>query len=936
MTSQEDPAADAGIPDPTADLRNRYAVVKQELAAVEAEVSAPAAPALGNGVEPALALKTEAAEKRAQVSRLQRELKAVAEEMRQAMERQMSEMRALMRPMEEKVRQWTEVIQTTNLYLGRDEEIIRLRGGEPAPADTPITIRQMVLSMDEETALHVGDGGDRMGMDHMDIEDFDEWLLADPANLNQVLPEQRGVVALVPRRRGKDYGDPWANDQRNAANLHTYWIIRNGKQVFRMDTQFDVGNNLVPLQDEFTSLFRKRSFDYETRQHVSVDLVPGSREWMQAEEAQGARQRHFMKVALILQGLVDRTNIFHPLPEGGVSLLHPEAYEQGKAVMLADGERSLTANRTPFYTWLRELNAQLRPGMRIIAEFGHEDFRERYDGDPYWYNHRLNPRTASRPESKEIHRIERIEDGDFVILYQRTDEVWSAEKGYTVPKQRASAILRAKDRFMLPIDLVDVPTMQAYLNARTERGAYLDMFPLLKRAIEIKEAEAAAEAPFLEYLGLQLESDLGVERQDIAGLLREVVDWWKLGNKWHRPLVKGADPKAEAKAAAMILKEAKARYAGAANADGDRDERVVSLLKQADPAILFVGRRPNGTYLAFAEQPRKYSAAQGLTDNAFTREYTVSKTGKITGTREWVLPGTRANKTTTLFTAPKWGKWDFLAKANAVLTDADMNAVLAEFTEQALATVKTGYQEYLNHPGKSDPDARLMAVSFDRSDSFFTAHIYSPALMEKLEWDKATFITPQYVRVKAIVAKSAQGGARLVSDGWRGSLRVQEQSPHTANGEFLGARSALLMHDEAPITEFQAALRRAAVHNDARNAMQALTNRYLFKVEQAAVEVALEREKERYLEDYQDLEGWEDHKELVRRRMEPVRIRDKVTFTGSYAHPLALAVKALVESGAALDGQTVSAVMEAAQATPEALEQVRAEGIAGVILNAGA
>ena len=37
------------------------------------------------------------------------------------------------------------------------------------------------------------------GIDARSIEQFDEWLLADPAHLDQVLPEAKGVVVLVPR-----------------------------------------------------------------------------------------------------------------------------------------------------------------------------------------------------------------------------------------------------------------------------------------------------------------------------------------------------------------------------------------------------------------------------------------------------------------------------------------------------------------------------------------------------------------------------------------------------------------------------------------------------------------------------------------------------------------------------------------------------------------
>ena len=955
MSTEEDPTANAVSPDPTADIRARYAAVRNELAAIEASETAPAVPSLGNGVEPALALKTEAASRRSQIMRLQRDLKTIADEMRKAMEKQMSEMRELMAPMQEQVQQWGEVIQTTNLYLGRDEEIVRLRGGEPSPVETPITIRQMVLSMDEETALHLDGGGSNRGMDHMDIEDFDKWLLADPAHLDQILPEKRGVVALVPRRRGKDYGDPWANNQRNQENRHTYWIIRNGERLYRMDTEFDVGNNLVPLQDEFTGLFRRTVYDYTLREHVSVDLSPGSREWIDAEKTQGARQRHFMKVALILQGLIDRTTIFHPLPEGGVSLLHPEAYAEGKAIMLADGERSLTSNREPFYKWLAKLNAQLRPGMRIIGEFRHQEFnadRETYRGTRY--NARIQPKHAERPTSLVIHRIESRDGEDFKILYRRTERIWVEDKdGHELrtPKTRASAVVKASDPFILPIDLVDVPTMREYLNARTERQAYLDMFPLLQLAIEIKETEAAAEAPFMEYLTLQLSADLGVDRADIEPGLREVVDWWKLGNKWHRPLVKGEDPKTEAKAAAMILKEFKARHAGAGNADETRDAQVVDRLRKSDPGLLFVGRRPNGTFLAFARQPRKYLPSQGFSDNDYTREYTLTKTGKFSGTREWVLPGNRAAKTTALFTHPEWEAWNRTGSARTLLTDIEVDALLPQLIERATVRVQKGFSYRSYRPDGVYPDAQVFAVWFNADEMTLTAYLHSPALVESAGWEDANkHLDPEHLTARDTVVKPLSGEASLRSSESGHGLQIDRSTRWYSDSGFYRTDAALggarpwgyqfskeglptaLMEDPEVLAGFLAARERAETHNGARRVRSDKIHEYLRHVEDVIAALALERERERFMEDYQDPEAWEEEK--GKRRRVNASLRDTDFSSGTFKHPLAAAVSALVHSGAVLDGQTVAEVLRTAQAAPEAFEQVKTEGIAEVILGA--
>src|SRR5665648_239944 len=214
----------------------------------------------------------------------------------------MRAMAKMLEPLMAQVQLLNEGIWTINLYLGRDEEIHTLTEGPPAPAGTPIHVRQQVLAMDEETAINAEDGG----MDVRSIEQFDQWVTADPAHLHQVLPETRGVVAIMPRRKDRDYGDAWANVKLNEANKQTWWLIRNGANLYRMLTDFQVGARLVPGRNEFTSIFVDR--------WTKEPLQPGTDAWMKAEKAAGQRERHFMRIALILQGLVDRTAVFHPLP----------------------------------------------------------------------------------------------------------------------------------------------------------------------------------------------------------------------------------------------------------------------------------------------------------------------------------------------------------------------------------------------------------------------------------------------------------------------------------------------------------------------------------------------------------------------------------------------------------------------------------------------
>lgn len=897
------------------------------------------------GVDPdsAVELKTITAEQRSVASAMRREVAEMEKQIRAQYETQLAEMRALMAPIQKQITQANEVIHTLNLYLGRDEEIVLIRDGEPAPASSPLTVRQMVLSMDEETALYSDDGGEIGGMDFQNLEDFDEWLLADPAHLQQILPEERGVIALVPRRRGRVYKDPWMNQAGAEENSRTYWLIRNGEKLWRMVTELNVGKNLVPARDEFTGLFRERRYNHETQQHEWHDLVPGSRDWLRAEEAQGAKQRHFFRIALILQGLIDRTKIFYPLPEGGISLLHPESYESGKAVMLADGERTLQSSRKPFYDWLRDLNSQLRPGMRFIAAFTHDHFRhDTVDDYRNGTRHRrISPRGASMPDSLTIHQIDRIENGRLIFKYDRTDTIWTADGDLRAPKTRASAWVTPSETFILPIDLVDAATMREYLAARTERHAYLDSFALLKRGIAIKDEEDALEAPFREYLAAAVAADLQLDLDTVRTEIGEVIAWWKLGNKWHRPLVKGEDPAAEAKAARMITAEYKARLASKNGADGSADDKAIQIIRGLDPSIMFIGRRHSGGYLAFAPQPRKYGKTQGLREDVWVTEYTLTGVKGKPSKREWVLAGSRWQKTAPLFEADAWAEWDKVStNYREHLSDGDVDELLAAFTGSIDRMVRVdGYTQHWNSTPIVDPAAELFGVTLVESNQL-SAYVFSPALAAQ-ESALSGRQEPKYVHVRATFEKDAKGVTRFLHSPqdwsthpngyWLGSLDLDNPAArpwcHIWNGRLSGREA--LVEDTAVYGKYLEFAATVKAHGDEVSRKWNIVNAFLMNAENDATQMAVDAAKARYMEDYNDEEGWPDHRKTI--KIETVGFRTGYHST-SNKHPLEAAVRSLVESGETVEGLTIRQALELAGAGPEAIEQVETEGVADLMM----
>lgn len=741
---------------PDADSHDqRIAALREQIETAKAEVAEMTSPeavskevvALNPGIVPAEVTRQQMAAVRGRALKKVHEIEALNKALKAELEAQANaakaEMEALMGPLIAQMKQMEEGLWTVNLYLGRDEEIVPLLDGSPAPADTPFVLRQEVLSMDEETAAHAADGG----IDAMRIEVFDEWI-KDPAHLAQVLPEPKGVVALVPRRRGRDYQDPWINDKMDKANKWTYFLIRNGERLFRMSTDFVVGQHLIPATDEFTGLFVKNRYDVVTGEYVTEHLVPGTREWEQAEKAQDARQRHFMRMAMILQGLVDRTTVYHPLPPGGLDLLDNRTYDEGKAILVRDAEGLLTDGREDFYAWLNRLTHDLRPGMRILGAFDTDVFKnagsEYMESSSNHYTYRANNRItptassshrADKPQTGVLYRLEgRKTIGGvqgFYFKFDRTTRRWIGDD-LRAPKTKGTCTILPGDRFVIPFDLVTVEDMKYYLGSRRQRHAYEEMFPLMHAAIEAKEAEVAEEAPFRTLLAGELvkaDADLTTLDEGHAAL-GPLVDWWKFKNKYHRALV--GDPEHESLAIREIVAEHLARKGveAAQTPEAAAEQKIVDLLLAKDPTIMVIGRKRDGGYLAFAPQPRTYPAGKvghpatnvdqpppltdaerteqrdnfgrkpdaasnqipaAVTDNVWAVEYTTGKTGRSIKAREWVQPGTRMDATRILHTTETWDGFDIHASGNDHLTDPEIDAAIGEFLPEIKAIAASGW-----------------------------------------------------------------------------------------------------------------------------------------------------------------------------------------------------------------------------------------------------
>lgn len=877
-------------------------------------------------------VKRQIAARQAELRKQQAVVKRAAEKLDAAMKREMARVERVLAPIRETVAQLEAGLFSVNLYLGRDEEVVLLRDGESAPADTPIGLRQLLLFMDEEMAAVAPEGGFRPA----DVAKFDEWLMADPAHLDQVLPERKGIVALRPRRNPPGR-DGWRSPAEAEANANTYWLVRNGERVYRTVTLLELDDRVLPYADEMARLFMRED-DGDL-----VALKPGSREWERAQERAGERERTYLRVGLVLEGLLHRTPMFHPLPETGVSFLDPRFVEAGVVRYITDAEGLLGTGAESFEAWRRRLAEELRPGMRIVLGPG----LNRADSDSGRGNARLSPRIANLPHVGRVYTIESRGHGrdwrtersgtEFVFRYHEGerwvgDGMWGGGE-LREPKRRASCTVYAHDEFVLPFDLATVEEMRAFLHRRSDRHAYEAMFPILKAAIAAKEREAEVEAPFREMLVGVMARENGVSVADAQEVVEDLVQWWKLKNRVHRPLLLDATRQADESGQERVLpsrsrrgrpnpeamreREERDREQDAENtaratrmivaehvrrlADERRpiDEFVVAVLRAtyAEGRLLIARPRGRGYVVLVAAEPGK---------GVYVHEHEFTARGELKETREWVIPRLASVRTWRVVEASaRWAEWDFTADEAVHLRGPEREELMAqavarfEESEDALvlARRRRGRGRFvlwrMLTPATTDPPRPL------------TGELTAPQIEEiegrwrrtddgvVLRWGSGSTsrLGPRNDRTPPWEAREWRRGA---------GERRREYEPLRSNDEMLSRL-------QREVDRYRAAQK---VHDELNARASLLTD----SIEQQWLREQWAAERRRFDEDFGDPELWPAHRDSKERHIRfPSKWDLRQTMFGHFDGPLLWdAVARFVEVGEDPEGRTVRDVLDEA------------------------
>lgn len=317
----------------------------------------------------------------------------------------------------------------------------------------------------------------------------------------------------------------------------------------------------------------------------------------------------YKKRAILMQGLIDRTEVFHPLPVEKINMFDMENLD-GKVIFIYDDEATLPSGRLPFWDWHKEINSKIGKGSRVLlTNFSKRDID--INRRIYYYCNEYN---LPSPPSSGIYEVEeyldkRIEDMkmsefeeqkkiwdergikyeivkthknkyhlnwsfekrneppiyedgvevksyyiDLTILYNPGDTVYGPWGTYDPHERKKRIRLRIyeSDSFILNYDQISLDDIEFYLTSRVDRPNYLSMLPLLNDIKKWRLGEIENEKNFAKMVFAQVYTNKifkGKSEDFIYEKIWETIDWWKFKNMWKRPIDKD-----DSKALRMITK----------------------------------------------------------------------------------------------------------------------------------------------------------------------------------------------------------------------------------------------------------------------------------------------------------------------------------------------------------------------------------------------
>lgn len=454
--------------------------------------------------EMAVRMRESLEQRSAEISRISAEITASAEQM-QARSTRLSayyEERGIaaaasIKPVAAVAGRIMEQVDTIGLYAGTNVAADLIIDGASAPADAPLHLFQRKLFLDEELLIHLLDGG----ADFEDVDTLFERLRDDPALVQRIFGAPRAAILMQPRRRKKeritapgDIGATIDRIMREQEDERAFMLVRDGERVCHVTLPDFLSSapRLFPTPDDIDAPYRRRSWYRD-----EPDRVIGQDDLGYAKATEEFRQLALMyeRFLIMMWGLHDRLGIFGPITEGsGYTNFADPGFQQENFRLVMDDQALIGPNRPAWRDYVKQQNARLRPGSRIVA-FAHRLITPEIASHVVSYDSRTHRENwKARPVEPISLATVRRSGADLVVDIEIAREVY--DRSSYEYRQRVTKLAvplnhpsqRGETGYIV-IDAIDSRDLDFYLDSRSQREAYLDYAAIVIEVRDLLRAE---------------------------------------------------------------------------------------------------------------------------------------------------------------------------------------------------------------------------------------------------------------------------------------------------------------------------------------------------------------------------------------------------------------------------------------------------------------
>jgi hypothetical protein len=448
--------------------------------------------------------------KLAEIKNMENRIALIQSLVRQKVDAVQQKIRGVVAEFSKVISRLNKVIFTLELYAGVQEDIRQIQSGNPADDSEPIYLNQLMRYMDEE----VGDPSNE-GISFDSIDKFDNWLLSYSRHLKcfyyeLLLPQKKCVRILRVRRYAKESytQDSYNNQWQILKEMQTYILIRNGENIYCIESKMNFNSKLYPDEKELNEIFEKNN-----------------------EEQIFDALSSYKNGLILMQGLVDRTTVFGQVT-GKISFLNTDSQEKGDVVFQYEmsEDRQITDGKETLLDFMNKFPIEV--GVRILiwdtgryhslGEYGRGESRFTRE----YISHYTSPYLPEDGIYKLVeHKSVNHKDGTLKFMYE-AEKQWSPKTD-----MKTGWMVEPNDQNVVDIDSIshrNIDWINNMLYDRKVRKNYVKVMGALQMVKKFKNEELKKEEPFVKMM-------ISFSKKTELEVL-DAVHWWKTKNKYKRPL----------------------------------------------------------------------------------------------------------------------------------------------------------------------------------------------------------------------------------------------------------------------------------------------------------------------------------------------------------------------------------------------------------------